>query len=575
MKKFLRVLVPMILVFALIGCTVWYLFVYDPDFTRDVLLDQARACERDGKHAAAAWFYDLAYRQSDDNAAVAIELAQQYKKSGNYTKAEYTLSRAISDGATAELYIELCKTYVEQDKLLDAVSMLDNISDLNVKVQLDAIRPAAPAVIPEPGFYNQYIDIQFEIPGGTLYVTTNGEYPSTENGAFQGSVTLGKGETVIRSLCIGDNGLVSPLAIYIYTVGGVVEPLSFTDPAFESAIREQLELDSDTVIFSDMLWDIGSFYMPEDVKVYDDLAKLPYLYSLTIVGAKSGELNNISYLTALDELILIDSAPTEAEVNIIASLPALKKLTMENCNLSTIAGLASATQLEYLNLNNNTIRNLTPLSNTLSLKQLLLSQNAITDLSALSGLSKLDTLDVSYNSLSVIDPICSIPRLSYLDISHNKLTSLYGIDQLISLNYLYASHNLLSDISELGNCFSLTELDISDNMITDIQSLYTLNDLQRFNFANNQVSVLPLWDRSAALVSIDGSNNLLFSLEELRGLKDLNNVYMDYNSDIESIEPLVKCPCLILVNVYGTKVADVSELTSQSIIVNYDPTVEE
>ena len=47
---------------------------------------------------------------------------------------------------------------------------------------------------------------------------------------------------------------------------------------------------------------------------------------------------------------------------------------------------------------------------------------------------------------------------------------------------------------------------------------------------------------------------------------------MDYNNGISSVKALADCPMLIQVNVYGTKVTQVSSLTSQNIIVNYDPT---
>ena len=251
MKRALKRILPILLGIVVIASIVWYLFVYDRDFTRDMLLTQARFFEGQGNHTVAAWLYDQAYRQSEDNESVAIELAEQFKAAGNYTKAEYTLSNAIADGGSAELYIALCKTYVEQDKLLDAVTMLDNITDAAVKEQLDAIRPKAPAVSHDPGFYSQYITVTLSCEGGTLYTTTDGTYPSTENGAGTGEITLVGGENTIYALVLGDNGLVSPLAIYGYTVGGVIEPAIFTEPAMESYVRQLLNVDDSYTILTD------------------------------------------------------------------------------------------------------------------------------------------------------------------------------------------------------------------------------------------------------------------------------------------------------------------------------------
>ena len=121
MKRFLYVLVPLLLTALIIFSIGRYLLEYAPDFTRDILLEQARYQDQVGNHAAAVWFYDLAYLQSDKDDSVALELAEQYVSIGNYTKAEFTLSHAIADGGSIELYKALCRTYVAQNKLLDAV----------------------------------------------------------------------------------------------------------------------------------------------------------------------------------------------------------------------------------------------------------------------------------------------------------------------------------------------------------------------------------------------------------------------------------------------------------------------
>lgn len=144
MKKAIKIIVPLLLFLVVLFSICWYLFIYDRNFTQSFLLNRARAADAKGNYSNAAWFYDLAYRHSHEDETVAIELAEQFKSIGNYTKAEYTLSNAISDGGSAELYVALCKTYVEQDKLRDAVAMLDHIADPIIKAELDARRPQAP-----------------------------------------------------------------------------------------------------------------------------------------------------------------------------------------------------------------------------------------------------------------------------------------------------------------------------------------------------------------------------------------------------------------------------------------------
>ena len=96
MKKFIRVLVPLLLAVLIIASIGWYLFTYDRGFTRDFLLTQARYNDLHGNSRLSSWFYDLAYNFSNHDENVAIELANLYKADGNYTKAEYTLTNAIN-----------------------------------------------------------------------------------------------------------------------------------------------------------------------------------------------------------------------------------------------------------------------------------------------------------------------------------------------------------------------------------------------------------------------------------------------------------------------------------------------
>ena len=571
MKHALRRIVPVLLALLIIASVLWYCFVYDRDFTRDMLLGQARYHSTHGNPQLSSWFYDLAYKHSGQDEIVAIELANQFKAEGNYTKEEYTLSNAIADGGTVDLYIALCKTYVEQDKLLDAVNMLDSVSDASIKAQLEAMRPQAPTADPEPGFYSEYISVDIQTSEGTLYCTTDGEYPSTEEDAYSEPIALPAGETTIYAVCVADNGLVSPVSVLGYTVGGVIEEVVFEDFAVEQAIREALEVDADTVLYTNDLWTITSFTAPAGAGTYNDLTKLTYLESLSVEGQSFDTLRFLSSLTYLKELNLTDCKFPSEELGIIAALPALNSLTLSDCNLSTAAGLENAQNVTYLDLSNNTIRNLEPLSSMLNLQEVNLKHNAMTSLTALGALTNLTKLDVSYNSLTSIAPIATCVKLSYLEAGNNSLTNLGAVDNLPALTHLGVSNNKLTEVDILAGCTGLTELSIASNDITDISALSTLVNLEVFDFSYNEVSSLPQWPDGCALRTIDGSYNALESISGLKNMQDLSYVYMDYNQ-ITSVEDLASCYNLVMVNVYGNEVGSVDALTEHNIIVNYDPT---
>ncbi len=578
MKKVFKILIPIILIFSILFCLGWYLFIYDKEFTRDMLLKGARYFEGEGNHALSSWFYDQAYEQADDNDSVAIELAMQHKSSGNYTKAEFTLSKAIADGGGVELYAELCKLYVEQDKLLDASKLLDSVLSENSGVSeadkqtLAAMRPAAPTTTATPGFYSQYISVPVTAETGTLYVNSNGEFPSIHDTPYTEPIALVDGENTIYAVTVGENGMVSSLSIFGYTVGGVIKEVEFADSAVEAAIRNQMGVSETQVIYTNDLWDLTFFTIPEGAKDLSDLQHLIFLEELAMDSAPSGQLNIISSLSNINFLEIRNTSVTVDELNIIAALPKLRSLTLDGCGLATTKGLEQAKKLTYLDLSNNTVRNIEALASMTDLRELYMPRNALTDLTPLTHLKQLTKLDVSFNSVQSLIPVYNLTGLQQLNLSNNKIIEVTNLGALTALTKLDISSNQLTDVTPVSTCLQLEDLNISSNALTDIAALSALTKLTNFNFSRNEITAIPAFPVDCALVTIDGSHNKVESLDPLGGLEHLNNVFMDYNEEISVIDPLTKCHKLILVNLYGTKVADVKALLDMSVVVNYNPT---
>lgn len=574
MKKFIKIVIPILMVLLIIASAYWYLFVFDRPVMQELFLYSARRCTENGNYTAAAWFYQQAYTHSGQSDEVALELANAYLEEGNFTKAEYTLSSAISDGATADLYIMLCKTYVMQDKLLDAVNMLDKISDPQIKAEINAQRPEAPGVTQEPGFYNQYIHVEFTYSGGTLYYTTNGEYPTQDSEPYSDPIPLSGGETLIYAVVVAEDGLVSPVAIYGYTVGGVVEPVELTDPAVDAAVRSQLNLSASDTLYTSDLWTITDFTVPEEAATLEDLRYMTYLRSLTITGSDFTGSEALASLQQLETLIVQDSTVRAEHLTVIASLPRLTGLTLSHCGLTTIANLANAQSLVQLDLSRNTLQNIDVISSMYLLEDLNLSDNALTSLSALTGLNSLKTLNVSSNSLADISAVCALVKLEWLDVSHNSLTSLGVLDNLSSLYYLNASHNTLSDISVLADCDALQELNLSNNTLTSIEPVTDMDSLLYLDVSYNFLTELPQFDTDCALVNFSADNNYLTDITPLGGLKSLNNVYVENNS-LTDISCLANCINLVRIHAYGNPIPmEIAQpLIDMGVIVQYNPTL--
>ena len=570
MKRTLKVVIPILLVLFLIASLIWYLMVYDPAFTKDFLLDQARNFEAAGEHNIAEWIYGLAYDQSSGGDEVAIELAQYYIDSGNYTKAEYTLSNAIADGGSVNLYIALCRTYVEQDKLLDAVTMLNNIADPAIKAELDAIRPAAPTATPDPNFYSQYISVTISAPEGTLYISTDEEYPSIGSEPYAGPITLPGGVTTISAIAVGENMLVSPLSVFGYTIGGVIEAVEFQDKTLEDFIRTTLNVGSRT-IYSDELWTFTELELPENTTTFADLALFPYLNTLIIHDCEDKDLSVLSSLKELKSLTIHKGSINRDNLSAIGTLHHLESLTLKNCGLTSIAALSNLTKLTYLDLSGNTLRNIDIFAGMKNLQQLYMSGNAMTDLTAIAGLKEMTVLDVSMNSLQSLVPVNGLTKLHTLLAGDNAIASIEGLGALKNLQILTLNQNELTDISPIASCLELTELNVSNNTIEDVAFLSAHTKIAKLNISHNAVLELPVFDRNCALMTIDASYNLLVDIDELELLKNLNTVNVEYNEAIETLEPLANNFALVQVNCYGTKVSDVTFLTEKNIVVNYNP----
>ena len=575
MKKLIHFLVPLLMIVLVIASIGWYLFVYDRAFTRDLLLQQARDNDLKGNTSLSSWFYNLAYGFSGQDENVAIELANQYKASGNYTKAEVTLSKAIRDGATKELYIALCKTYVEQDKILDAVSMLANIPNASIKAELEAMRPAAPQADYPSGYYSQYISVTLSSSEGTtLYYTTDGDYPSIADEPYSAPIELPLGESQVYAVSVADNGLVSPVTILGYTIGGVIEPVIFMDASMEQAIRAALGYDQSHVLYTNDLWQITELEVPSDAMTLEDLIYLTYLENLTVNGRNMSNLQDFAGLNHLKKLDLSGCRFPADSLKTIASLPHLKELNLSNCSLSTLSGLENAESMEILDISNNTIRNLEPLSNMSALSELYLQHNAVANLTVVGGLPELTVLDVSYNALTSIAPLTGNVRLTKLNASNNQIGDVSAAASLPMLAELNLDYNGLTDISGLSGCASLKTLTVSNNQLSSIDALSGMNTLERLDFSYNSVSSLPDFGANSAMQVIDGSYNALESIDSIAKMADISYIYMDYNK-LTSVDALADCFHLVQVNVYGNEIPDVTALTEHDILVNYDPTVKE
>ena len=574
MKKTLVTILCIVLVLALLGGAAWYFLIYERDMTAERCAELAGNAAAAGRYSRAIRLYNTAYELDPNNYDLAIALADTYVAAGNYTKAEFTLVHLISDHPDVVApYLALSRVYVAQDKLLDAQQMLDHVENASVREQLEKMRPEAPELSPDSGYYSDYISVSLTYHSGTPYLRVDGEYPTTADSPYSAPVELPGGESTATAIVVGENGLVSPAVIHGYTIGNIVEEVSFASSAFEAFVRETLALDPSAPVMTEDLWSVEELTVPDTVTEVSDLQYFTGLKSLTLQNYHGGDYSFLESTPLLETLDLSQSSVSTLALETVNTLSALQSLNLNSCGVTDVSNLKSLSALQTLDLGSNSVASIGPLANLTAMQTLNLSGNGVSDISPLTNLKNLQSLDLSYNAPTTLAPLAQCSALNRLDLSNCGLIDLSALKNCTKLTHLTASHNDLTGIAGLEACTALEEVDLSYNKLVSIDELAGINSLLLVNINENDVKAVPAFSAECRLQKFYADHNFLEDLTGLTALPYLNYVTLDYNN-IDNIDALADCENLVQVNVFHTNITDaeqVSALTDRSIIVNYTP----
>ena len=572
MKKSLKIILPIVLVLVILGGAYWYFIRYNPLLTADLLTNLGDSLERGNHPNVAVRLYEWASDLNPGNGDLTIKLADAYRLSGNYTKTERCLVRAIqATPENAELYVHLSKVFVEQDKLLDAQTMLDSITSETAAARIAQIRPAPPAISPEGNYYSDYISVEISVGGEdeTCYYTTDGSFPSARSAAYREPFQLGAGATTVCAVAVNKSGLVSHAAYVGYTVSGVIEEVTLQDRALESTVRQMLHITA-RPLRTDDLWGITELYLPDDLTTTADLPYFTGLKTLVLYDKSGLDFSFLSELYGLRRLEMDGCSLTTEDLTAIGSTPHLEELLLTDCGLSNITPLRKLTGLRLLDLADNSIGIVDALIGMSGLEELYLSHNALTILPNLSAMKTLKIADLSYNALANVAGLADCAAMEKLNLSNNRLTSITPIGNLSELTFLNASNNLVADLDALRGCRKLETFLMEDCKFDNIDFLEDIVTIREIDIDYNDTVAAPHFSSDCLLETYSAAHNFLEDLSGLAGLQHLTLVNADYNN-IRNIDVLIDCPVLAQVNVYGTYVHDGGELAKKGVVVNFVP----
>lgn len=567
MKKFLITMLVLVLLAGLLF-GLYYFF-----WTAENFASLGASAMKDGKYARAVSRYEMAVKLDPDNAEYVLSLADACIADGSYTKAERALVSSIKDAPSAALYTKLSSVYVAQDKLLDAQKMLDSITDPTMRGEIDTLRPAAPVFTPEPGEYDEYIDLTIESNCELTYYSLNEQYPSTASEPYTEPFALPAGTTQVSAIAVGEDGLVSPLTAGEYTIVGVIEEVVFVSPELETYVRDTLFIPRTGKVMTDDIWKITELILPDDVTEYDDLIYFTKLKKLVINECPLPSCDFLSAMPELEALELSGCILSPEDIDTVGTLVNLSELHLSGCGLTNISALSDLKDLTVLDLSYNSISDINALSSMKYLRVLNLRSNAVSSLEALKHAGKLQSLDISENNIPSLAPLADCSQMEKLIADDNDISDIGIVSKMPELATFCASRNKIFDASAVASCPALTHLELAGNELTNIDMIASMPQLSYLDVSHNLITAIPELNlEESKLSSFYASYNKLESVSHLAGLLELTYVNVDYNDNIENIECLTPCHMLVQVDAFGTKVEKVEELLNIGVIVNFDPT---
>ena len=220
----------------------------------------------------------------------------------------------------------------------------------------------------------------------------------------------------------------------------------------------------------------------------------------------------------------------------------LKKLKLNENEISDISPLKNLTKLEYLEIQRNRIVDVNPLKNLTNLKFLKLYNNLIEDIAPLSNLTNLTGLDLHYNVTVGGDESHKIISKGITDIS--------ALKNLKKLEFLDISANRIEDISILKNFDKIKDLDFSGNRVKNYEGLgdyiaerlgKALNEgIGSIQFSGQTIdfgSTVEVKGKEVIFTTpFNGIKELGNSLAQVFGSEDPLNAFGEIKTNVEGIE---------------------------------------
>lgn len=544
------------------------IYFFCDDIMAELYLDLGDKANAKGELETSLEWYEKAFNRDISNFETCHLAGLGYAQIGNFTKAEKILYYGINASPDCtDLYLCLSSVYTMQDKLLDAATLLDSITDPTARAGVDAVRPAAPVFSHADGAYNEYItvSISYDDTSACFYNIT-GDYPSINGEAYTAGLTLSEGETVIKAVAVNENGIVSSMTQGSYTVANVVEPVYFNDPVIEKVVRKTLGKNDTAEILSSELWTLEQLKITSwdgQITDYSDLHWFKKVPALVLEGQQSLDYDALLIFDDLKTLWLKNCSVTTADLEKVSKIVTLEVLNLTDNSIASLSYIVDMPNIRELIIPENSLSDLTVISDMVLLEKLDLRENAVENIDAVSSLKNLRYLDLEDNLVSDLSPLVGT-QLTYLNVTRCPVGDITSIGSLLNLETFKADYCEIYDISPLSTCSKMSILSLKNNQITDISSLLNLKSLTTLDLSENFISSSTSMVDMLALKELYLAYNSFSNVTAFVGMPSLELLDVEHNN-ITSVEALKDCPKLQTLYCFGNAVEDSDKLENITV----------
>jgi len=268
---------------------------------------------------------------------------------------------------------------------------------------------------------------------------------------------------------------------------------------------------------------------------------LTKLVSLNISGTTINDLGPIRYNTQIIELNLDSSA------------------------IRTLSPIQDFTSLKVLHFNNTQIDSLYPIKHLNSLKDLRMDNSPVNDLSSLGDLTNLENLSISgtqIDSLSALQYLITLKRISF---ENTRISDLGPLSRLDSLEFIDADQTLVASLEPLGSITALEKVYCDQTQITRNLANAFMADHPGVLIIYESQELTSWWEG----LSLDWQKVFMGYVkldprptrEQLHQLTLLNEINIEGNDNITTLEPLAKLTNLKEIQAGGTYISDINPLS--------------